>query len=749
MSLAPHASILDYTALAERLAASNPAALARELHGEGQGPLAEALERSAAALACDPDQLAAHLAGRLGSRLGDDFFAGRRAPWLRPRTTSLEPPRSPLRATLAEHSAEVRAVLVMPDGRTLLSSAEDGRVLRWDLQRGELLGELEGHDDTVNAMSLSPGGDLLLTASDDHTIGLWDTATWSLRGRLEGHGDYVRRALADGAGRIVSGSDDGTLRVWDLDAQEELRVIEGHGATITAMTLLEGGRLVAAASTNNLIAVWDVETGERVRTLFDGSAGYCGEVMGLTVSAPNTGEVGHRSFPNRMWVGPDGELCSVESELIRWDPASGAQLERVSKHLWPIHDIADSREHLAFASDTLRLLDHAGEVRATLYGHEDDVTAVAFSPDGRTLVSGGKDHTLRVWDVEAALLATPTPRHIGWVGHALLSPDGRQCVTHASDGTARLWDLATGEALRAFTHEDALLAEVCFTPDGARLVVTSSSGHLWVWDVATGERVTQAQHENYWFQGIAATRDGSRLVTGGVTSPLAIWDLGSGEPGLFKGKKLHVTALALTPDDRHIVVTTYEKQGPGSLQVWDTDTRARVGQRFASKKSSFTGLELADEGRLAVTSDEERVLVISVPEAAIAYKLPTPEKPVSRMARLPDGRILAGIVVDAATLELRTIDAVAGTIEPAGRRVALDEGDRAPELRALSVSADGRRALVVADWSARVVDLETGATVARFVGDAKIVSGALQPDGRGALVGEEGGRVHALELLGD
>lgn len=80
--------------------------------------------------------------------------------------------------------------------------------------------------------------------------------------------------------------------------------------------------------------------------------------------------------------------------------------------------------------------------------------------------------------------------------------------------------------------------------------------------------------------------------------------------------------------------------------------------------------------------------------------------------------------------------------------VALDPGDREHELRALDVTLDRRRALVVADWSARLVDLKSGESIARFIGDAKIVSGVVRLDGAGALVAEEGGRVHVLALAG-
>lgn len=739
----------DVVTLAYLLAELGAGGLARELRGAGEVLLAEAVERSAGALGRDPGQLASQLAGRLGGRLRPAFFKAWKGAWWRPLTASLEPPRSPLRATLTEHGDEVRAVLVTPDGATLLSSAEDGRVLRWELASGALLGELHGHEATVNAMALTPDGALLLTASDDQTIGLWEVATWTLVDRLRGHTHYVRRALASAAGRVVSGSSDGTIRVWDLASRRELRVIAEHATAITALALVDGGARVAAASTNNLIAVWDVETGARVCTLFDGSSGYRGEVMGLTLSATNESGVGHRSFPNRMWQGPDGALYSAEREIVRWDLSTGQQVARGGEHGWPIKDVAVSAELLATASDTVKLLEHDGTPRATLYGHEDHVTAVGFSPDARTLVSGGSDRSVRVWDVEAALQGPAPPRHSGWIANPVLAPDGGRCATYTSDGAVHLWDLGTGGHVRAFRHEEALLSAVCFTPDGSRLVVTSSRGHLWVWDVASGERVATARHAEYWFQHLAPLDGGARLLSGAVDRRLAIWDLQrGGEPEWFAEPRVHVTDLAVTPDERFAVVSVYELHRAGSLQVWDIAARSRVATHAASGKSNFNALVLVDGGRLAVAAAAGgQVVVLALPDATVVRAVPVTKRSVSRIVPLGEERVLAGSVEGGTQVTLREVDVVRGAVLREVT-VALDHGGRDAELRGLAVTADGRRALVVADWSARLVDLESGDLVARFVGDAKVVSGVLRPDGQAALVGEEGGRVHVLALAG-
>ncbi|KAJ6592977.1 WD40-repeat-containing domain protein, partial [Mycena capillaripes] len=125
---------------------------------------------------------------------------------------------------------------------------------------------------------------------------------------------------------------------------------------------------------------------------------------------------------------------------------------------------------------------------AVLEGHTSDVRSVAFSPDGKRIVSGSHDSTVRIWDAETgAALREPLEGHTDWVGSVAFSPDGKRIVSGSDDKTVCIWDAETGAALREPLegHTD-WVGSVAFSPDGKRIVSGSDDKTVRIWDAETG-----------------------------------------------------------------------------------------------------------------------------------------------------------------------------------------------------------------------------------------------------------------------
>ncbi|KAJ6564303.1 WD40-repeat-containing domain protein, partial [Mycena capillaripes] len=123
-----------------------------------------------------------------------------------------------------------------------------------------------------------------------------------------------------------------------------------------------------------------------------------------------------------------------------------------------------------------------------LEGHTNWVTSVAFSPDGKRIVSGSYDHTVRIWDAETgAALREPLEGHTNSVTSVAFSPDGNRIVSGSYDATVRIWDAETGAALREPLegHTD-WVTSVAFSPDGKRIVSGSYDHTVHIWDAETG-----------------------------------------------------------------------------------------------------------------------------------------------------------------------------------------------------------------------------------------------------------------------
>jgi WD40 repeat protein len=126
-----------------------------------------------------------------------------------------------------------------------------------------------------------------------------------------------------------------------------------------------------------------------------------------------------------------------------------------------------------------------------LEGHRDTVTSVAFSPDGRRVMTGSSDHTARVWDLSGLTpAATVLEGHRGRVTSVAFSPDGRRVATGSQDNTGRVWDLsrATPAAIVLEGHRD-WVGSVAFSPDGRRVVTGSSDGTARVWETPPVEEL--------------------------------------------------------------------------------------------------------------------------------------------------------------------------------------------------------------------------------------------------------------------
>jgi dipeptidyl aminopeptidase/acylaminoacyl peptidase len=284
------------------------------------------------------------------------------------------------------------------------------------------------------------------------------------------------------------------------------------------------------------------------------------------------------------------------------------------------------------------LAEYGGELRV-LTGHKGPVTSVAYSPDGKFILSGSDDATVKLWNVADDGEPRTFTGHRGAVTGVAFGPDGKLAVSGSVDGTLRLWDVATGGQIRATESLGWKVTAVAFRADGRFIAsaaddnqvtlwtaprmsrVRTFAGHGWrvtsvafsaegeyalsgseddsakLWDVATGQEMRSLRNGLAAVTCVAFAPDGHSGLSGGKDKTVKLWNLATGrELREFNGHSDVVRAVAVTPDGRFAISASAD----GTVRLWDisTGTEARA---FAGHVGAVTSVAVSPDGHHVVS----------------------------------------------------------------------------------------------------------------------------------------------------
>ena len=358
----------------------------------------------------------------------------------------------------SQHQRKLLDAALGPDGSVVTASA-DLTARLWPSDLGQVPFVLAGHTDSVTGVSFAPDGSFVLTASDDGTARLWDARmpALSLLGTL---GGAVADASFNADGTlVVGGGVDGTARIWRVGggAVATLR----HDGSVTTARFV--GSRVLTASEDGTARLWSA-AGAPLRTFAHGAPvrAALAKEGGAVITAGDDGIVrGWRPSGRLLWTASDGSPVTAAALAVDGTLATAA---------------ADGIVRLRRSGD--------GTLLHVLRRHEGSVTTLAFTPDGKLLVSGGRDGTARVWEVSTGRL-----RHVLDCGAALtsavFSPDGSTVLTADTAGGVRTWSAASGGVVHDLRFHVQIVSRAAFSDDG-RWIVTAGPSAAGLWQTRTG-----------------------------------------------------------------------------------------------------------------------------------------------------------------------------------------------------------------------------------------------------------------------
>jgi WD40 repeat protein len=524
-------------------------------------------------------------------------------------------------------------LVLSPDGKTLAGIGCAATIWLWDLATGRLLREL-GPDREGNFIGLAffPDGKTLASIGVDSGIQLWDPATGKRIRRLEGEKHGWAIACSPDGQFLATGGEE-ALQLWDVGAGQKVWQTKAPEKGISAVTFSPDGKTLAAGDhtgTVHLVAPADGKEARRWAAHPRGAreAAYFRGVNALAWSP------GGKVFAS---AGDDGLIAL-------WDFQTGKKIRTLHGHRSAVYAVAFSSDGRRLASGSLdqsvRLWDlSTGREGPAFGGHQDLVTCVAFAPDGQALASGGLDGTIRLWDPARAEQRWLLQAHRNEVEAVAFSPDGKLLASSDPSWEVRLWEAATGKGFQSLAGHGGHV--IAFHPEGRVLASARADGTVPVWDTATGKErlclTPKAGPAGGAF--IAFSPDGKLLACGG-RKVIHLWDWAAGREvrRLLAEPKEGFESMAFAPDG-HTLVSGGDE---GTVRQW----RVADGKILAEHQLGFLRFRqvaFSPDGRLLALSGEQDP-VVSLWEVATwqeVHRLVGHRDEASCLAFAPDGRRLA------------------------------------------------------------------------------------------------------------
>ncbi|KAF9361944.1 hypothetical protein BGX26_009400 [Mortierella sp. AD094] len=425
----------------------------------------------------------------------------------------------------------------------------------------------------VCCCAYSREGVVLAVGLDDGFILLYRrTSRWGIVRLLEGHSDDVLHlAFSESDDRLASGSKNGEVRVWDVETGDcvrtlqcdgEIRVWDAEGVEtfhfpgeiLDIVAYSPNGFRVASGSKDNIVRLWDVETDKHLQIL----QGHDRRVYCATYS-PNQGQIASGSVDNTVRL---------------WSVATGKCVHILEGHGEYVLSVAYSPDGGQIASGgfsgVIKLWNvETGNCVHTLHGHSNFVNTIMYSPNGVQIASGGMDQTVRLWNVETGDCVHTLNGHNSTVTSIKYSPKGDQICSTSSDRTVRLWHVETGNFSPNLQGHNASVNAVAYSPNGEKIASGSLDTTVRLWDVETGNCLHTLHDGTIPIYTIAYSPKGGQIASGGEDKTVWLWDVVTGKCiHTFQGHDGAVHGIAFSPNGGQIASGGMDK----TVRLWNVET---------------------------------------------------------------------------------------------------------------------------------------------------------------------------------
>jgi len=506
-----------------------------------------------------------------------------------------------LERTLAGHTGAISDLAVLPTGQQFLSAGDDRTLRQWNVGDGAAIRSID-QPAAVDSVSISGDSRRLAIALNDGRVRVGDVATGQLLQEFPGHaaGRTTARWLNDNQS-IVSASADKSVRVQRLSLLRAFALED----PVVDMDLYTGGNQILTCHGGSQVVMSDFNTGQPVR-VFEGTTGALRAVASRAdnqriAAGTDSGKVGIWNAGNAellqtldvsgavtalVWSRDNQKLAVATDQSLLY--FFGPPLPPLSPQ--PGRDLVEHQQtatpavanRLVFATNNRSLWAthadghvaqwaYASPIQLRQFNHGGPVYAVAISRDGRTIVSGSNDRTVRIWDVTTGQQRAQLSGHGAAVHAVALSPDESLIVSSSADQTVRLWDIVGAKQLKQLAVVDETKYAVAIHPNGQTVAAGGADRKIHLINLLTGATERELDGHDDYIHSVTFNPSGTRLLSYTYAGDLRVWDSAS-DRQLFQQVVGRIGNFAsYAPDGAHVLLSN----GDGTARLIELPASAR------------------------------------------------------------------------------------------------------------------------------------------------------------------------------
>jgi WD40 repeat protein len=524
-------------------------------------------------------------------------------------------------ATFTETIGDLFTVCCNANGNFFAAGDTEGKIHIWEFvphsKRGVKYRSWQAHGSCIRTVAFNPKNQNLISGGDDRMVKLWDIHTGQCLRTLSSK-DWVRSVQFSPDGTLFAIASDDAMQLWSvsLDGQPITPTDNSHLDRVRTVAFSPNGKLLASSGDDHVIILWNIAQRKSMQQI-QRLEGHSARVRSLAFS-PDSQRLASSSDDHTVLI---WNLTSLTSAPTSSESASSEPVP--VEHKYAEHH--DRVRAVAFSPDGQLLVSGGDDGAIWVHDrtttqsfqldgsakHMERVQAIAFKPNSRLLISGHDNQTLNLWDLNHNV-ALKKLRGVTSGLQALQFVDDQTLVSGCDDHRIQVWNVQEFHHSQTFVgHAGRITTLALGRISSRRAVLASGSDDCTVklWDLKTGQCLQTFSQLTHWIRSIAFSPSGQRLAVAGDDQCIHLWDIHppGGSPKTLKGHKHWIRAIAFSPNSDQILASGGDDQ---VVMLWDvnSETPQKV---FEKHEHRIQAVAFSPDGTLLASGSDDATVRIS------------------------------------------------------------------------------------------------------------------------------------------